>query len=112
MKWDHVKTARERGIVVDRSHGTKDAEFPVEVARLRKAHYLTLATCFGIIGYGWALRYKAVSCKRGIGMYTYVLMLTVPTLLQHMAVALVLQFMLGGTITCMFIVRTMPFFSQ
>ena len=58
---DYQATATKRGMPIERRLGNTVSGFPIEEARLRNIWYpLSVATA-GTIGYGWALRYRAVS---------------------------------------------------
>ncbi|KAI1137580.1 MFS general substrate transporter [Hypoxylon sp. FL0543] len=76
---DYRKTAQPRGMSIDEFRGNDISKVPIEYARLRTNKYY-IALCAPLIaGYGWALQLKV-----------------------HMALALVLQFLIGFTIQPLF----------
>ncbi|KAI0839442.1 MFS general substrate transporter [Hypoxylon sp. FL0890] len=76
---DYRKTAKSRGISVDQFRDNDISKVPIEYARLRTNKYY-IALCVPLIaGYGWALQLKV-----------------------HMALPLVLQFLIGFTMQPLF----------
>ncbi|KAF9893521.1 hypothetical protein FE257_010833 [Aspergillus nanangensis] len=74
LDFDYQKTAKARGLSIDKHAGDDLSQFPIEHARLRTSRLFLVACGPLIVGYGWALQYRT-----------------------HMAVPLVLQFFIGAT---------------
>ncbi|KAK3941411.1 MFS general substrate transporter [Diplogelasinospora grovesii] len=74
LDYDYQRTARSLGMAIDRRRVDGLATFPIEHARLRTCKYFIVLCAPLIVGYGWALQVKA-----------------------HIAVPLVLQFLIGFT---------------
>ncbi|KAI0107920.1 MFS general substrate transporter [Hypoxylon sp. NC0597] len=76
---DYRKTAESRGISIDQFRGNDISKMPIEYARLRTNKYY-IALCAPLVaGYGWAIQLNA-----------------------HMALPLVLQFLIGFTMQPLF----------
>ncbi|OQE07498.1 hypothetical protein PENVUL_c013G05728 [Penicillium vulpinum] len=79
MNRDYRLTARAHNIVIDTTHGDDLTTFPIEKARFRSIWYSICATGISTAGYGWALQSRS-----------------------HIAVPLVLQFIIGFAIAITF----------
>ncbi|KAH6661994.1 major facilitator superfamily domain-containing protein [Halenospora varia] len=79
MNWDYRRTARNHGLVIDKVAGDDMAKFPIEKARYRSILYPVIMSSCCIVGYGWALHTRTT-----------------------VAVPLILQFLIGGTISVVF----------
>ena len=77
MDVNYRRTAKEIGFTIDRVVGDDLRTFPIERARTRHAIYLISMSSSFLIGYGWVFQQRV-----------------------HVAVPLVLQFLLGFVTTC------------
>jgi MFS family permease len=81
MDHNYKVTARQIGWTIDTISGDELRDFPIERARARGSAWLLLVSTFGLIGYGWAVHYRA-----------------------HVSVLLILQFAQGFWGTCFYTV--------
>ncbi|KAL8724480.1 MAG: hypothetical protein Q9181_006805 [Wetmoreana brouardii] len=79
MDRDYRAIAKLYDFPIDRVRGDDLSKFHVERARFRSSWYFLACTILSVIGYGWALAYKA-----------------------NIAIPLILQFFIGASITCLF----------
>lgn len=61
LKYDYRVIAQKHAITVNVLGGDDIAMFPIEKARLRSIGLTISLASLSTIGYGWALRYRAVS---------------------------------------------------
>ncbi|KAJ5163357.1 Major facilitator superfamily domain general substrate transporter [Penicillium coprophilum] len=101
MNRDYRLTARAHNLVIDTTHGDDLTAFPIEKARFRSIWYSICATGISTTGYGWALQCRSVS-NPNFAEYGTWLMLIEPFHTQHIAVPLVLQFIIGFAIAITF----------
>ncbi|KAI4207537.1 MAG: hypothetical protein LQ346_000469 [Caloplaca aetnensis] len=80
---DYKKTAQEHGVEVHRPGGDDVSDFPIEEARLRSVWYPAAVATTSTVGYGWALKTE-----------------------MHLAIPLVLQLLMGGTMVSLFTVSS------
>ena len=59
---DYHVTACKHGMMVNVIGGNDLAQFPIEKARFRSIWYFIAATAACMVGYGWALHSRVVSC--------------------------------------------------
>jgi hypothetical protein len=79
MNWQYRIVARAANFTIDKVKGDDLLAFPIEKARLQAVYIYIAIMSVTTVGYGWTLDQKA-----------------------HYAVALVLQFFIGATITAIF----------
>jgi multidrug resistance protein len=77
--YDYRKTASAHGFSINNVSGDKLMEFPIEKARLRSVWYYIFISSTSTLGYGWAVQRRA-----------------------HLAVPLVMQFLVGLAVTGIF----------
>lgn len=77
--YDYRKTASAYGFLINKISGDKLMEFPIEKARLRSIWYYIFISSSSTLGYGWAVQRRA-----------------------HLAVPLVMQFLVGLAVTGIF----------
>ncbi|MCJ1398927.1 hypothetical protein MMC11_002128 [Xylographa trunciseda] len=76
---DYRKTASSLGLAIDKVKGDDLAKFPIEKAKLRSIWYYIVISSASTLGYGWTLQTKT-----------------------RLAVPLILQFLIGLTVTGIF----------
>ncbi|SPO03041.1 uncharacterized protein DNG_05722 [Cephalotrichum gorgonifer] len=72
MDWNYKRTAEEEGLSVDSVAGDDIHQFPIEKARTRGSLAIISVSVLAVVGYGWAVQYRA-----------------------HPALPLILQFFIG-----------------
>jgi MFS family permease len=78
---NYSRMARQLGLAVDRKRGNDLTNFPIETARLQLVYPLVAVGLVALAGYGWALQAAA-----------------------HMAISLVLLFLVGGCVSGAFVI--------
>lgn len=61
LDYDYARLSRRLGAPAGTDRSGDVDEFPIERARLNTALYLVGLNTFAMIGYGWAVAYRAVS---------------------------------------------------
>lgn len=104
LDYDYAKLARAGKDTLDCSTRHSQDDFPIEKARLGSALCLVMSTTVAAIGYGWAIQYRIVRSDFSIHRVDLISRLLADMLhnLQHVSVPLILQAILGFSITGLF----------
>ncbi|KAL8831706.1 MAG: hypothetical protein Q9191_000716 [Dirinaria sp. TL-2023a] len=97
MDRDYRTTAKSYNFPIDRVKGDDLTKFHIERARFRSSWYLLASTVVCVTGYGWTLASKAVCL-----LFVHLCILFTHASNKNVAVPLVLQFVIGASITCLF----------
>lgn len=62
MDHDYRVIAWKNNIEINVRDGDDLASFPIEKARFRSIWYVIGAGTFSMVGYGWSMQFRAVSC--------------------------------------------------
>ncbi|KAK6829696.1 MFS transporter [Apiospora arundinis] len=99
MDWNFGRVARSAGFSQDHKKIVDLSGFPIERARLRLMFAYTLACSCILAGYGWSVKYEAVSNTQYITLSEISFELTLNTM-KNVSIVLILQFGLGFITTC------------
>ncbi len=106
MTFDYRRTAAKRGITVDTVGKTDLTNFPIEIARFRSMPLILLVSTAAMCGYGWVLQSGVVRpCRCRHSLRTCFSATLTSITLKHVAIPLILQFILGSLTTVIFNVR-------
>ena len=96
MNRDYRVVAKKQNFIIDKTQGDNMSNFPIEYARLRSIWYMLAIAIASIAGYGWSLYARAVRVllpsRKQLTKYSF----------KHVAVVLVLQFLIGISTTGIF----------
>ena len=96
MDRDYRFTARAHGVPIDRCKGDDLAIFHIERARFHSSWYMIAIAVTTIAGYGWSIAARVVRSPC-TPLASYKLIMA-----KQVAVPLILQFFIGGSITVLF----------